>query len=132
MASGWKLNHVPGKGCWGSVVEWVERSDPTRQRNDRWVSLRSTHPTLVVQHCLLQIVRASKSSCCHHVMRCLVVSTVAEHRFARNRELIAVDCCIKACHLGRWDRFSLPRPTIRPAVNRTSGGANAADFRLAR
>ena len=23
-----ELNHVPGRGCWGSVVEWVERSEP--------------------------------------------------------------------------------------------------------
>jgi hypothetical protein len=29
---------------------------------------------LVVQRCLLQIARASKSSCWQHVMRCLVVS----------------------------------------------------------
>jgi hypothetical protein len=38
---------------------------------------------LVEQRCLLQITRVSKSSCCHHVMRCLVASTVAEHRFRK-------------------------------------------------
>ena len=63
----------------------VERSDTHHVSAKQLMGIAALHPSyaLVVQRCLVQIARASKSSCCHHVMRCLVASTVAEHRFRK-------------------------------------------------
>src|SRR5207248_5844029 len=71
----------------------------------------------VVQRCLLQIPRAPKSSCWQHVMRCLVVSTVTEHRFARNKGLAAAELLHQGVSSqGYWDSVLSLYP-MRPAVN---------------
>jgi hypothetical protein len=63
----------------------VERSDTHHASAQELMGIAALHPfyAVVEQRCLVQIVRVSKSSCCHHVMRCLVASTVAEHRFRK-------------------------------------------------
>ena len=88
-AFGWSSIMCRGRGCWGSAlrgcVGWVERSETHHVSAQRLMGFASLYPSyaLVEQRCLLQITRVSKSSCCHHVMRCLVASTVAEHRFRK-------------------------------------------------
>jgi hypothetical protein len=62
-----------------SINGWlprVHRSDTDHVSATGLMGFAALYPSyaLVVQRCLLQIVRVSKSSCCHHVMRCLVVS----------------------------------------------------------
>ena len=79
-ASGSSSIMCRGRGCWGSTLRscagWVERSDTHHVSATGLMGFASLYPSyaLVVQRCLMQIARASKSSCCHHVMRCLVVS----------------------------------------------------------